>query len=880
MSQGEDAQDALIGKTLGGYRVIRKLGHGGMGVVYEAQQESLQRRVAVKVLRPEMSNDKAFVERFHREALAAARLRHPNIVQIYDIGDEGGIPFFSMELVDGMSLDDLLTARGPMSVDHSAKLIKQVAGALEHARRAGIVHRDIKPSNILLDRMGLAKIVDLGLAKALEAAAVHTQTSVILGTPHYMAPEQSESTHDVDTRADIYSLGITWYHALVGKPPFQGRTPVQIIMRHHTDPLPPLGEARGDVPESISRIIMRMAAKRPEDRYQTPSQVVRAIRNFQAGKTIEEPRVQAPPPKPAPPPAQPVQKPPKPDGVISMADLVAKESKRPQPKRKSPSTIIGRKWQRHKAYVIAGAVFVLACLALLMLPENGEGEPSAPKPPAPAPRGDMVAIPAGKLHRGSGDESVTARLLSKYKLAGGSALVQLFETPERTVNVKGFLIDAYEVTNVEYRLFLADVAKYGARKYRHLSQPIAKNHTPQYWDDARYNQPEQPVVGIDWYDAYSYAKWAGKRLLTEDEWELAARGKDKRPYPWGSQYSDRRYYQGDERPAKPMPVSELRPYRPGEPVGIAGNVAEWTSSGQEGDKMMFVRGGAWNRAPGEVYAVTFLRTMAERDTRDAGMGLRCAKDDPGGPVPSRMLRIAGGQVRLGGDDTPLLRLMRRHKDAISNVDEVFLGEEPQTVSVRAFQVDRTEVTNAQYRRFLEDIERKGDEAVRHRDQPAGKNHTPRYWFNAEYNKPRQPVVGVDWFDAYAYAKWARKRLPTRDEWQRAARGDTRRLYPWGDEFDASNCVCLEARASGPAPVGPHPRGRSPLGVTNMAGNVMEWTDDDFDGAPGNKVLRGGAWNVQCEIYGLTYLRCLGAERTHRDKNVGFRCVAAAGAKTE
>jgi len=278
-------EDQLTGRTLGGYRIIRRLGRGGMGAVYEALQESLGRHVALKVLPAALAQDRDFVARFQREAMAAAALKHPGIVQIYDVGEDQGFHFYSMELVEGLSMARYMKERGRVDIPKSAAMIAQVASALEHARKAGIVHRDVKPSNILIERTGRARIVDLGLAKAKLGSSITTRTGIVLGTPHYMAPEQFESPAEVDTRADIYALGITWYHALAGKPPFEGDTPMQICLQHCGTPLPPLTEVRPDVPEQVEKIIVKMTEKRPEDRYQTPAQVVAAIKHYRSTLT-------------------------------------------------------------------------------------------------------------------------------------------------------------------------------------------------------------------------------------------------------------------------------------------------------------------------------------------------------------------------------------------------------------------------------------------------------------------------------------------------------------------------------------------------------------------------------------------------------------------
>ena len=280
---GQDAsldRDDLIGRVLGGYRIIRCLGRGGMGIVFEARQENLGRKVALKVLPPDLARDKEFIARFRQEAMAAAALKHPGIVPIYDVGQDDGYEFYSMELVEGQSLADYLQEHGRMPPDRSVKMVGQVAAALEHARRANIVHRDIKPSNILIEKSGRVRIVDLGLAKAAVGTSVRTRSTMLMGTPHYMSPEQFNNPRDVDTRADIYSLGITWYHTLTGTRPFRGDTPLELMNLHCNAPLPPLDEVCPETPADVTAIIEKMTAKKVEHRFQTPRDLMRALKAY------------------------------------------------------------------------------------------------------------------------------------------------------------------------------------------------------------------------------------------------------------------------------------------------------------------------------------------------------------------------------------------------------------------------------------------------------------------------------------------------------------------------------------------------------------------------------------------------------------------------
>ncbi len=566
---------------------------------------------------------------------------------------------------------------------------------------------------------------------------------------------------------------------------------------------------------------------------------------------------------PAPQPAPAPKPPPKPQKKAEPTPK-ARPRRAPRALRRKLAAMGGREWAA--LGVLVAAIVVLAGIVAVTSNSETDGPPP--------PKDEMIAVPAGTLHKGPWDESVTLRLIREH---GMDKLDNLFANAPREVTVASFLIDKYEVTNAQYRPFLEHVRREGDAAVRHPEQPANTDHTPKYWNEPRLNGDDQPVVGVAWFDAWAYARWAKKRLPTEDEWELAARGKTRRLYPWGNQFSQERYGGGEDRAAGPRPVYELTPPRAGAPVGLGGNVQEWTASPHpKSSEARVVRGGAWSLSYGEVYALCFKRVAATPDVRRTHLGFRCVRDIGTGPPPPDMIRIEGGRVQVGGEDTPLLRLMRKHSSHITNVGEVFLGQPPETGAMPAFRVDRCEVSNAEYRRFLDHVTEKGDAAFRHPEQPAGKDHTPAFWDAPEFTQPEQPVVGVDWFDAYAYARWAGKRLPTGDEWERAARGNTQALYPWGDEFDKDRCVCSEAGAEGPQPVNSYPEGASPVGALHMAGNVMEWTAEDYPEPGGEgKALRGGSWNDSCEVYGVTFLRPLGAAPTVRKNVIGFRCAADA-----
>ena len=258
-----DATNTMLGE----FRLLKKLGTGGMAEVYLAEQTTLRRQVAVKILRAEYFTDEQYVKRFRHEAAAAGSLNHPNIVQVYMVGEENGINYIAQEYVQGRTLKDYMNRKGPMEVKIALHILRQVASALQVASENGIVHRDIKPENILLTNKGEAKVADFGLAQlTLQGERISlTQSGLTLGTPLYMSPEQVNG-QPLDARSDIYSFGIMAWQMLAGRPPFTGETAMSVAVKHLNDKPPAITEFRSDLPASLRDLIKRLISKRKEDR--------------------------------------------------------------------------------------------------------------------------------------------------------------------------------------------------------------------------------------------------------------------------------------------------------------------------------------------------------------------------------------------------------------------------------------------------------------------------------------------------------------------------------------------------------------------------------------------------------------------------------------
>jgi serine/threonine-protein kinase len=256
--------------TLGGYRLLEKIGQGGMALVYKAQQIELRRTVAVKLLPANLARDQVFVERFRREARAAAALNHPNIVLPIHVGADRGYHFIAMEFVEGESLQSWVEREGRLHWRAAVEMVLQVGRGLEHAHAHSLIHRDIKPENILIDRHSrLAKIADLGLARRAGEDSKVGADSLPMGTPHYISPEQVRGQTDLDGRADIYSLGATFWHSLVGVPPYDGPSAAVVMAKHLTDPIPDPLTSVPDLPDGPLAVLYKMMARERRDRYQS-----------------------------------------------------------------------------------------------------------------------------------------------------------------------------------------------------------------------------------------------------------------------------------------------------------------------------------------------------------------------------------------------------------------------------------------------------------------------------------------------------------------------------------------------------------------------------------------------------------------------------------
>jgi beta-lactam-binding protein with PASTA domain/tRNA A-37 threonylcarbamoyl transferase component Bud32 len=269
----------------GRYEIVRPIARGGMADVFLARDQLLDRPVALKVLFPELSVDRSFVERFRREAQAAANLTHPNVVSVYDFGEEEGTSFIVMEFVDGRTLTSIIKSEGPLLADRAAGIGADVAAALAFAHRQGVVHRDVKPGNVLIDGSGHVRVTDFGIARAANTEENLTQAGAVMGTATYFSPEQAQG-HRVDGRSDVYSLGVVLYEMVTGQPPFAGDNPVAIAYKHVREEPPLPRSINPAVPSAFEAIVMQAMAKDPAQRYQSAEDLRADLLRFRQGRGV------------------------------------------------------------------------------------------------------------------------------------------------------------------------------------------------------------------------------------------------------------------------------------------------------------------------------------------------------------------------------------------------------------------------------------------------------------------------------------------------------------------------------------------------------------------------------------------------------------------
>lgn len=649
----DDATVLLSYGTLGVYQLLEKLGQGGMGKVYKARHQKLNRIVAIKVLPDEAADLSRALRRVEREMQVIGALDHPNIVRAMDAGEVDGTHFLVMEFVDGQDLSRLLKDDGPLPVAEAVDCIRQAAVGLAYAHHQGVVHRDVKPANLLLDTDGIVKILDLGLARLESEIVQHTtdmlltRTDQVMGTFDYMSPEQAVQTRDVDHRTDIYSLGCTLYTLLTCKPLFSSNTPVEKVMAHRSQPPPRLRSERSDVPETLEAVFQKMVAKKPADRYATMDEVIAAL----DGLSVDLSAAGA--------------------GNDVSSELFTDSSMAslgPSSAATAAAGANGRRGSRLYLGLIAAVLLIAVAAAAVYgwfnttnrgdaanihgvdtdavgtddSPQHAENDSDLPPsesinkadpPPLAAEPLDRVAaqdyqrawaehlgvpvattielpgeatmafvlIPPGEFVMGSTKEETDARRKEAIRLEDKlSKIVVWTETPQHTVTIsKPFYLGKHEMTQEQWQAVMGT-------------------------NPSRYKDPTNPVESVSWHDVQKMLvklnelqQNSGRKfaLPTEAQWEYACRAGTTTDFHFGNEVDrlgEFAWY-GDRHRAGPFPVGRLQPNAWGL-NDMHGNVCEWCADAfdpgyyrlagrhdpagplpLDDDDNRVCRGGSWNR---------------------------------------------------------------------------------------------------------------------------------------------------------------------------------------------------------------------------------------------------------------------------------------------
>jgi serine/threonine protein kinase len=341
------AEEVGRGQQISGYRIIKKLGAGAMATVYMAEQLSLDRIVAIKVLPRKYNNNQQYIERFHAEGKAAAKLNHPNIVQAFDVGKAGEYHYFVMEYVEGRTVGDDLSSLGRYEEKDALQITIQVARALDHAHKAGFIHRDVKPKNIMINSEGVAKLADMGLARAeSDREAAEAEKGKAYGTPYYISPEQIRGQLDVDTRADIYGLGATLYHMVTGKVPFDGPNPSAVMHQHLKADLVPPDELNQNLSAGICEVVEACMAKDRDKRFNTSADLLEDVEAVANGESPLQARMKF--------------------DIASLAALEDKADPAQQNPATDPRQAAGAPLASHPLFWLAVAGWVVACAAVVV----------------------------------------------------------------------------------------------------------------------------------------------------------------------------------------------------------------------------------------------------------------------------------------------------------------------------------------------------------------------------------------------------------------------------------------------------------------------------------------------------------------------------------
>lgn len=818
-------------RRVGKFVLEKVLGSGGMGTVYQAWQEDLGRRVALKMVKGDSTEE---VARFMREARTAAQLSHPNVVPIFEAGEADGTPYIAMELIDGQDLKTRrVELRGAPGMPGALDLIRDAAGALQHAHERGIIHRDIKPSNLMLSTDGRLYVTDFGLAKSMGAPSGLSVTGEIMGTPHYMSPEQARA-EPVDARSDVYSLGATLYELVTGRAPFLGGSLAEILRQViDEDPVPPRKLVPG-LSADVDTIVMKAMEKEPAKRYATAGAMAEDLRRHLAGEPIE---------------ARPIT-------------AIARMFRR---MRRNPFQFLS----------IGLAASLLLGVAAWVFGSAIERERSRRSAIESAlgllDLGDWIGArrAANEGLAAAGDDPTLQRVLQASRLMeqAEAAAVEKERATAMRQDIEVSLQKAREgimtwdpperkldMWEMERRLMTItqEIESADRRMMGALSQAI--------------------VVGADFPRCRrTYADAAWERFVeAEQHQDRAAAGY------WRSlvdEFDDGAYEEG----LTGRGVLELDSDPKGA-VAIAYPYVEAEDTRLVPDERSAIDLGVTPlKTP--LAAGSYLVILSARGTRDVRYPVRVERGRTWHgtvvlmsdvEIGDEFIYVPGGPCIVGSDVSPTDASPREQ------------------VVVASFLIGRAEVSMGEYKQYIEALMEAGNEQeARARLPRQVSDDSPLLWdlrngrvaYMFTFMHDSFPLMGVSWEDASAYCAWLSKRerieyrLPTQVEWEKAARGVDGRVYPWGNRFDWSFCnggLSIEGRRR-PGKSLNFTLDESPYGVRDLAGGLSEWTMDTSSEADNLVVTKGGAWSytdpLEFEAAGSG-----GQVRSIKEASHGFRLI--------
>lgn len=883
----------LTGQKFAGYEILAKLGQGGMGAVYKARQPLLNRIVALKVMSPHLSDDEAFVARFVREASTAANLQHPNMVMVHTAGEHEGVYHIVMEFVEGMSLHEHIQEVGRLDPCEALAITVYVAKALQYAwQKSRMIHRDIKPANIFLSHGGEVKLGDLGLAKSQwQSTAGVTVTGMVMGTAQYMSPEQARAVKEIDFRSDIYSLGCTLYHMLVGHAPYEDTETMAVMLKQINDPPVAVFKAWPQCPPALGRLVNRMLAKQPAQRHQSYEELIAELMEVHDRLKVELEKTKAQ--------STVVINP-----LKSAADAAAAEepalppSPEPEPKRRP---VIAYTATALLSLVLVGGLIWWAPWKKAKMSASADGTFPQPdsleaKAPDSAPPG-MALIPAGPFMMGDNLDGETRSM------------------PVHQVTVSAFCMDKYLVTKALWKE-VYDWAIGHGYKFDNAGDGKAPDHPIAYvswydcvkWCNARSEKEGQvPAYYTDSSQTTVYrtgnvdlavgcVKWLdGYRLPTEAEWEKAARGglRGKR-FPWGDTIShSQANYEStgsadyDVSPTRGRligkggcsPVTNFPPngYRL---FDMAGNALQWCWDWQNNDYYA-VSPGANPRGLDSVgknnQAARVLRGGSSYSTPPS-----CRTAHRSGHTPDYLDKSVGFRTVLPATEFASIPSPLNATKSTPWTNSLGMPFVPVPGTKVLFCVWDTRVKD--YEGFVRAVGRE--------------------WARPTFSQaPTHPAVNVSWDDAKAFCAWLERkeqgervlapgqhyRLPSDKEWSSAvglpdetgdfpmdkAAKNKDAIYPWGTQWPPPRGAGNYAAGINTdtfektSPVGSFPPNK--FGLCDMGGNVWQWCEDWFNDNRTTRVLRGACWQSEEANKLLSSVRNP-QPPTLRQMHSGFRIV--------